>query len=225
MEDLSEDLIVDDIESASNTSDDQVQITPAEVIELMEEAWVNEKFAPEILPHRSEIVDIILDQITTMEENIQKLSSTDFTKSVYQLEVDRLRFLISSYLRTRLEKIEAYVIHILNEESKRVDKGDELYLSEQELKFAKDYSHTMKQYFEKLIKCYPGNQSDAWSDKIIEPNLNSFVFLKSKNRVEGISIEENNPESDLVDFNSGSQMIISYSSISELVKKGEVHLI
>nr|CAH7765396.1 unnamed protein product [Callosobruchus chinensis] len=60
---------------------------------MMEEAWVNEKFAPEILPHKMEVVDCLLGQIAYMEENLQSLACTDFRKSVHQLEVDRLRFL------------------------------------------------------------------------------------------------------------------------------------
>lgn len=220
-----EDLTIDDLDNISTGSDDHVQITPAEVIEMMEEAWTNEKFAPEILPNKSEIVDIILDQITTMEENIKKLNSSDFTKSIYQLEVDRLRFLVSSYLRTRLEKIETYVIHILKEEEKRVERGSEKYLTEQEFEFAKEFSFTMEQYFDKMMRFYPGVPADTWSNKIIQPNNNTFVFLKSKKRIEGVPIDEGNAESDLVDIQDGSRVIISYNSVAELVKNGDVHLI
>nr|CAI5826563.1 unnamed protein product [Callosobruchus analis] len=71
---------------------------------MMEESWVNEKFAPEILPHKMEIVDCLLGQIAYMEENLQSLACADFRKSVHQLEVDRLRFLgmlfIISYIRS-----------------------------------------------------------------------------------------------------------------------------
>ncbi|XP_056645441.1 DNA replication complex GINS protein SLD5 [Diorhabda carinulata] len=214
-----------DIDDVSINSEEQVQITPAEVIELIEEAWINEKFAPEILPHKSEIVEIILDQISNMEENIKNLCSTDFTKIIYQLEVDRLRFLVSSYLRTRLEKIEIHVNHILGEEAKRIDKRSDLYLSHEELKFAKEFSFTMEQYFDKLMRFYPGVPSETWSNQIVEPNNNSFVFLKSKNRVEGVLIDKNATDSDLIDFDTGSQIIISYNSVSDLIKKSDVQLI
>lgn len=214
-----------DIDNVSNSSEDQVQITPAEVIEMTEEAWINEKFAPEILPHKSEVVEIILDQITNMEENLKNLRSTDFTKSIYQLEVDRLRFLVSSYLRTRLEKIEVHVTHILAEEAKRVDKGGDVYLSHQEFEFAKEFSFTMEQYFDKLMRFYPGIPSETWSNQIVEPNNNSFVFLKSKRRVEGVFIDKDAADSDLIDFDAESQIIISYNSVSDLIKKSDVHLI
>lgn len=124
----------------SDNDEEQIEYTPAEVIQILEEAWVNEKFAPEILPHKAEVVDCLLGQISVMEENLQNLSCTDFRKSIYQMEVERLRFLISSYLRTRLEKIEIYVTNILQEEQHRDQRGEELYLSEKELQFAKEFS-------------------------------------------------------------------------------------
>lgn len=138
LHDINEDETVE-----SDGNEEELELTPAEVIQIMEEAWVNEKFAPEILPHKAEIVDCLLGQITFMEENLQHLSATDFRKSIHQLEVDRLRFLVSSYLRTRVEKIETYVTHSLQQEQQRSEQGQDLYLSEQELKFAKEFSKSM----------------------------------------------------------------------------------
>ncbi|KAJ8973532.1 hypothetical protein NQ317_015666 [Molorchus minor] len=134
---------IDDIElniDNPEENDDEGQLTPAEVIELMEEAWINEKFAPEVLPHKLEIVECLLGQISYMEGNLQNLKSSDFKKSIHQLEVDRLRFLVSSYLRTRLEKIETYVTYILQQEQERSEHGKTLYLTKEELQFARDFS-------------------------------------------------------------------------------------
>ncbi|XP_023019795.1 DNA replication complex GINS protein Sld5 [Leptinotarsa decemlineata] len=212
--------------NSDEDDEDHVQLTPAEVIELMEESWSNEKFAPEILPHKFEIVECLLDQITSMEGNIRRLNSTDFRKSIHQLEVDRLRFLVSSYLRTRLEKIECYVTFILKEEAKRQEKGEDMYLSEQEMKFAKDFSRGLEEYFDNVLSFYPGLPAENWSNQIIEPNNHSFVFLKSKKDIEGVIIDDgNDADNDLVDFSTGSRMIISYNSVANLVKNGDVHLI
>ncbi|CAH1962028.1 unnamed protein product [Acanthoscelides obtectus] len=134
---------IEELELSDAESFEEVQLTAAQVIEMMEEAWVNEKFAPEILPHKMEVVDCLLGQIAYMEENLQSLPSTDFKKSIHQLEVDRLRFLVSSYLRTRLEKIETYVTHILKQEQQRHESKEDLYLSKQELKFAKEIAEGM----------------------------------------------------------------------------------
>lgn len=142
------DINLDEINDETLASDDdsedqdQIHLTPAEVIQIVEEAWINEKFAPEILPNKSELVDCLLEQLTFMEENLLNLSCTDFKKSIHQMEVDRLRFLLSSYLRTRLEKIETYVTHILQQEQQRSERGEDLYLSDEELQFAKEFSRS-----------------------------------------------------------------------------------
>lgn len=53
----------------------------------------------------------------------------------------------------------------------------------------------------------------------------SFVFLKSKDNVEGVVIDEDDEESDIADLAAGSQIIISYKSVGNLVKNGVVKLI
>lgn len=132
----------DNLDNEENEETEEVPLTAAEVIELMEEAWRNEKFAPDILPNKSEVVDCLLGQISYMEENLRNLKTADFQKSIHQLEVDRLRFLVSSYLRQRLQKIEAYTFIILRQEEQRLEKNEELYLTNSELEFARSYKES-----------------------------------------------------------------------------------
>ncbi|KAF2884147.1 hypothetical protein ILUMI_22036 [Ignelater luminosus] len=217
----------DDIDINIDDSDsEEIPLTAAEVIERMEEAWLNEKFAPEILPNKSEIVDCLLGQISYMEENLQNLSSNDFQKSLHQMEVDRLRFIITSYLRTRLEKIETYVFSIVKNEEERSENNQLLYLTDNELQFAKAYKGSLEQHFEELLRFWPGLGPDDWKKDPVVPNMSSFVFAKAKSAVEGVMLDEaNDDEEALVDLQSGSQIIISYNSISQLVKNDEVCLI
>ncbi|CAH0557614.1 unnamed protein product [Brassicogethes aeneus] len=219
---LSDDL---DLENAlQDENDEDEQLTPAEVIELMEEAWLNEKFAPEILPHKFDVVECLLGQITYMEDNIQNLESKDFRKTIHQLEVDRLRFLVCSYLRTRIEKIEAYCNHIMKQESERISKGEDQYLTESEFQFLKDFIQSLDSHFEKVTSFTV--VTEDWKSQPVVPNVHSFVFLKSKQEVEGVIIDDGrNDENDLVDLDKGSQLIISYNSVANLIKKGDVHLI
>lgn len=216
-----QDFGLDDI----NTSDTEA-LTASQVIELMESAWLNEKFSPEILPHKTEIVDCLLGQISYMEENLENLESNDFQKSLHQMETYRLRYLVTSYLRIRLEKIEMFNYEILKQEEVREEKNEESYLSAGELQFAKEYKENLEQHFDNVLSFWPGLPPDDWKKEYIKPNLHSFVFLKSKTEIEGVIIDDGNEEDgDLVDFKDGSQMIISYNSVSNLVKKGDVQLI
>ena len=229
------------IDSASDDGD--VNLTAAEVIQLLEEMWLNEKFAPEILPHKKEVVDCLLVQISHMEENLKNITSTDFLKSIHQLEVDRLRFLVCSYLRSRIEKIEKYVFAIVKAEEERLEKNQEAYLTEDELEFARGYKESefwsksksmfnkmvvgIEQHFRNVLDFGPDHlRPDDWKNEVPSPNINSFVFAKSKKDIEGVIIDEGNgEEGDLVDLRTGSQLLISYNSIANLVKNGDVSLI
>lgn len=53
------------------------------------------------------------------------------------------------------------------------------------------------------------------------------MFLRSKANIEGVAINNSNndEEGDMVDFKTGSQMIISYHSVANLLKNDEVQLI
>lgn len=130
-----EELIRED--EASDMQDEQ--LTAAELIETMEEAWINEKFAPEVLPHKYEVVELLLGQIQYFEERVDDLDNKDFQKNIRQMEIDRLRYLISSYLRKRLEKIENFAVTIVKEEEKRLERNEDLYLTPAELEFARNY--------------------------------------------------------------------------------------
>lgn len=56
--------------------------------------------------------------------------------------------------------------------------------------------------------------------------MNSFVFLKAKSDVEGVVIGTGrDQDNEVADLNAGSQMILSYNSVADLVKGGDVRLI
>lgn len=129
------------LEGAIDSDDEEeIQITPTELVNMIEEMWINEKFAPEVLPHKYDVVLCMLDQINCMEGNLETLDNSDFKKNLHKLEVDRLRYMVTSYLRIRLQKIEECVFYILKQEEERTKNGQEPYLSVDELQYAKNYS-------------------------------------------------------------------------------------
>lgn len=81
----------DTIDDNFGIDDDQPVMTAQSALEELENAWLNEKFAPEILPHNYELVEIMLQQIGHMEENIKRLSKNDIRQSVHKMELERIR--------------------------------------------------------------------------------------------------------------------------------------
>ncbi|KAG7200524.1 hypothetical protein KM043_001088 [Ampulex compressa] len=203
--------------------EEEEELTAQSALQAIENAWLNEKFAPEILPHQSDLVDCMLQQISHMEENMKRLQKGDLRIVVHRMELDRIRYVISSYLRIRLEKIERYVVHILSEEANRTP--EECYLTPAELQFAKEYLSSMETLFRTVaLQHMPTNFQAFEVNKLtVKPNMQAHVFLRANQRVSGIILPGTLDEE--IEFEPGSQHIIQYSAVAELVKNGSVQLI
>lgn len=215
--------ILDLIEDDNNQEEEEM--TAHKVLQTIERAWLNEKFSPEILPHQNDYVDCLLEQIKGMEGNLAKLSKSNPKLDLHKLELERIKFVITSYLRTRLKKIECFCVSLLEEEAARSEEN--AYLSPAELKFAKEFAQNTDNHFETILRHMPKlfNTLDR-NKKIIEPNLNSFVFLKCNEHIDSVIIKNTleGQEEEIV-LEDGSQHLMPYSSVAEFVKKGAVQLI
>ncbi|KAF6729366.1 DNA replication complex GINS protein SLD5 [Oryzias melastigma] len=216
-------------DSEINQDDSQEDVmTPAELIAKLEEAWLNEKFSPELQENKSEVVECVMEQLTHMESNLQRVKKGDTKASIHRMEVDRIRFVLTSYLRSRLQKIEKFFPHVLEREKTRAD-GEPSLLSPEEFAFAKEYYDNTEAYLKAVaLKRMPPNlQSIDMLKAVPEPCLDSFVFLRVKEKQENILIE---PETDdqreyVVDLEEGSQHLMRYRTIAPLISSGAVQLI
>lgn len=67
---------------------------------------MNEKMSPELLEHHMEFVDVMLEQLKELEVMIsQAASKADIRVSAHLMEMDRIKYIISDYLRCRLKKV------------------------------------------------------------------------------------------------------------------------
>lgn len=125
------------------------------------------------------MLDLMLGQVSHIEENLKQLDKNDFRFITHKMELERIRYIIASYLRCRLEKIETYTSYILHEEELRKD--DEKRLSEDEAKFAQEYFDSVeKHFFQLAVRHMPSNiHADDKRQRMVKPNLMSHVFLKA----------------------------------------------
>ena len=215
--------VVEVVPATEEVISEEESFTAKSALEAIENAWINEKFAPEILPHRSDLVDCMLEQILHMEANIKRLEKCDIRITIHTMELNRIRFVISCYLRTRLEKIENHVLHILSQDAEA--EFASLYLTPGERKFAQEYLINLENLFRTLaLRHMPANFQKFEVEKFsIKPNLYSHVFIRAKKNLSGIMIP--GTMDDEVDFEAGSQHIIQYNAVAELLKLGDVQLI
>ncbi|KAL0850162.1 hypothetical protein ABMA28_012037 [Loxostege sticticalis] len=214
---------IDDIE----LSEEEEEITAETVLKTLQSAWQNERLAPEILPHHNDMVECMLGQIQHMERNINKLPKTDLRASIHKMELSRIKFIICNYLRTRLNKIEKYCIHIINEERQRMESGTN-YLTPAEFKYAQEYLLNMESHLKNVVlDKMPGNMQTLELNKMaIYPNLQTHVFLKANDTVSGVVLEDLVGDQDEeIDLEEGSQHILQYKPVADLVKTGKVQLV
>ncbi|XP_026764491.1 DNA replication complex GINS protein SLD5 [Galleria mellonella] len=216
-----------DLEDDIEFSNDEEEITADTVLKTLQSAWQNERLAPEILPHRNDMVECMLGQIQHMERNINKLPKTDLRASIHKMELSRIKFIICNYLKTRLNKIEKYCIPILNEEKQRIDSGTN-YLTPSEYKYAQEYLLNLESHLKTVVlNKVPNNmQTFEMSKMAVYPNLQTHVFLQANETVNGVVLEDIFGDQDEeIDLEEGSQHILQYKPIADLVKNGKVQLI
>lgn len=215
--------ILDLIEDEEDNN--QEEMTAQKVLQIVEQAWLNEKFSPEILPHQTDYIDCLLEQVNEMEDNLAKLSKTDPKVDLHKLELERIKFVITSYLRTRLKKIECFCVSVLEDETNRSE--EDSYLSPAELKFAKEFVQNADNHFDTILRHLPQFYEKLDKNKkIIEPNLNSFVFLKCNKHIDSVIIKNSlEGQEEEIMLEDGTQHLMPYSSIAEFVKNGSIQLI
>jgi GINS complex subunit 4 len=149
----------------------------------MKQLLGQEKMSPELLPYQHLLVESMCKQISDKERRIQsqplnkKQSSQDlkFYQNINQMEVERVKFILKSYLRARIIKIEKFLIYI-------VEKDKANLLSKAEMDYCWELYEMKKQhlngeFFNKISK----NLNMLADDKDVPDNISksftSFPLL------------------------------------------------
>lgn len=212
------------------TQEDTADVSGAATdVELLKRAWRNEKAAPEILIFQNDLVQRSREQIQLLEEAIEAFAESgtdDLMLSLYRMDLDRTLFLLRSYLRTRLQKIEKYVIYISITE--------ELWnrLSKPEQKFAEKCTDAFQKHLEQsvLSKLPHGYQSmikqaisSEENDMVPVPQLDTFVFCKSRGPIGSFQLDDKGE--DMVNLVADDLYILRYRPIKGLLETAQIDLV
>ncbi|KAK8385875.1 hypothetical protein O3P69_010565 [Scylla paramamosain] len=217
MSDVDEDVVA--------ASDDEEMMTAPEVLQRLEEAWIIERMSPTLERHQTDLVDCMLDQINQMTENLKRCKKQDFRAAVHKMEIDRIRYVLSSYLRVRLEKIERYAHHLLEKDASVKDQS-ETVLSPEEASYAKEYVSSMESHFQKVVLQQMPEIIRGFDavKECVRPNLESYIFLKVKEATPGVLLEDDTGDGrdEEVDLEEGSQYLMRYNTVKDLLQSGAV---
>ncbi|KAK9711294.1 GINS complex subunit [Basidiobolus ranarum] len=198
-------------------------------LHVLTQAWLNEKSAPELLPFQGIIVEDLIELLESQASIANELSTQNvnnaFIAMLYQTEMERVKYLIRSYLRTRLSKIEKDIFYIMKNEEYAGR------LSDAELRYAQMYHDLLESHFRKScldsLPAWMQRLDDRTSDlnrtsnMINPPDLERAVFCRVKENIGEFQLSEN--ASVVLDVNN--IFILRYCTIQNLLAEQKVELI
>jgi len=147
-----------------------------------------------------------------------------FAISFYQMEIDRVKYLLASYLRLRLRKIERLVFHVMGDE----DEFDKL--SSHEATFAGAYLEAVQAHMgESFLQAIPdkfASLTDAGVegvDMVARPKLDGFVFCRVTKDLGEVDMDERGEQVSVL--NEGDTHVLRYRPIRQLVEDGSINLV
>ncbi|KAF9936489.1 GINS complex subunit [Mortierella alpina] len=214
--------------SASREPDrSRTQVDPATFVQHLTQAWINERAAPDLLPYERAVVDGLLSKIEEQTAVIDELDAGNdtsiITSILYQTELERVKFVLRSYLRTRLSKIERFCQFIL------ADPASKRNLSKGELVYAENYSKATTQHFQSsFLNSLPPSlqgQDDVVFDRklsmISQPSLDEAVFCRVVEDIGDYQLDEE----ETVVLEVGQIFIFRYRAVRVLLQRGQIELI
>lgn len=207
------------------TSDSQDQSLINPDYTSLKRAWINESRCPELLPYEGRIVESILKALRSQWSLIsarqaQWTGRESYVRDLLIMEADRAGYVLKSYLRARLFKIQKCARHYLVTSSH--------LLSGPELNFAKNVLQISDEAFQSMfLRHLP--QGDAYfqsldasddpgGDMVRKPKLDRAVFLRVNEPVGAVG-------QDNIELEKDKSYIARYDLVRNLLAEGRINLI
>jgi GINS complex subunit 4 len=181
---------------------------------------MNERLSPELLAFDTQLVEDSTRLLASAEARAKAVGS--WIGDVLQLEVDRVRFMLCEYLRTRLRKIQKFPFWTLS------DRDTSERLSESELVFAGEYVDLVAEHLDhSFLSQVPERHrvlGDDLSVMINAPRLDSHIFIKVLQDI-GPFQDVTLPESGPILLVQDDQILMRYRAIQGLLRQNRVQLL
>ncbi|KAL2023176.1 hypothetical protein VTK56DRAFT_3299 [Thermocarpiscus australiensis] len=220
-----------DIDDILREVDPTFQSVPQERRDLQEltRAWIAERSAPELLPWPANgLFERINSNIKRQIENVEEMTGdmdpkTNFALIVIQTELERYKYIVRSYLRARIAKIDKHTLHYLSTDELRSR------LSEMELAYATRHQALLhNHYLSSFLSSFPPNlqnlnDASGGISMIDAPDLESAVFIRllKDTFVKGRGVDEDGT----LDMRESDIIILRWSDAKPLVEAGSAELV
>jgi GINS complex subunit 4 len=166
----------------------------------------------------------IKQQIEKVEEMTGDMDpKTNFALIVIQTELERYKYLVRSYLRARMAKIDRHTLHYLSTDELRAR------LSEMELAYATRHQALLhNHYLSSFLSSFPPNlqnlnDASAGISMIETPDLECAVFIRllKDTFVEGRGVDSDGS----LDMRESDIVILRWADAKPLVEVGSAELV
>ncbi|THV03908.1 GINS complex, Sld5 component [Dendrothele bispora CBS 962.96] len=191
--------------------------------------WMNERHAPDILPAQEELLASLLDHIRRQSEAVQLLRGEPSTSEedhirimLVQTEVERVKFIVRSYVRTRLFKIEKFARFIMTnpEIQARITTAERAHAS-------RHANLTDKHFHFSVLQSLPETQSHLDDTPIFmppmvtQPDESVPVFVHALRECGPINF----PDGSSLNMTPGYISLMPFASAKALLNRGDVELV
>ncbi|ETW76655.1 hypothetical protein HETIRDRAFT_327861 [Heterobasidion irregulare TC 32-1] len=191
--------------------------------------WVNERHAPDILPGQENLLASLLDHIRRQSNTVSLLRSDPdsseeehFRIMLAQTEIERVKFIVRSYLRTRLYKIERYARYIA------ITPEIQTRLSQTELNHIKSFSDLTERHFHSsVLQSLPEHQqglndSTVFTPPMIpEPDKSRAVFVHAREECPPVRL----PDGTTLQIQKNQIVLTPYIVVEQLLASGNLELV
>uniref|UniRef100_A0A915M249 DNA replication complex GINS protein SLD5 n=1 Tax=Meloidogyne javanica TaxID=6303 RepID=A0A915M249_MELJA len=230
------DVIENNVLESDESEGSEEYLTPADA--KLTQAFLNESASPKLLPEKLDLVDKMLLQKNLIERIMERNpNKKSLACSLHKMELCRIEYLINSYLRLRLQKIEQNPAQSLQDHSERLKNALAKYkagnvdfslqaelLDVRELKFAQKLLQTNSTLFEdSFLKQIPASMK--WLP-IVSNNSetdSTRVFIE----LEDIPIPNMaDPNSEIfLRLEQGSRHFVPFNCIKHLLERSDICLL
>ncbi|KAF5375876.1 hypothetical protein D9615_008249 [Tricholomella constricta] len=191
--------------------------------------WTNERNCPDILPAQEELLVNILDHIRRQSQTVQLLREDASTSEdehvrimLAQTEMERVKFIVRSYIRTRHYKIDRYARFITTnaEVQTRLTAGERDHASR--------YANILDRHLYKcVLQSLPPAQAHLDDtaafvpSMITQPDKTRPVFAHARQDCPPIRL----PDGTALEMQKGHISLVPYHTVEQFVVRGEVELV
>lgn len=224
--------------------EDDIEIDQnVKLYETLKRAWNDEKNAPILLKFKSTEVANFQSLLASREREIEALENAAnesgdgnemLLSAIGREELNRAKYVLRSYLRTRIKKIQQFPVHVLqqwkekNPEETDVISGKELAFTVELVKAYEEHAKSvlanfpLPEYQSAFMEFGDDKNEDEELTMVSHPNeANKMVFIRILEDVGLLKYDDGTDEGDAVDLKKGMILFCKFKQFKGLLETSE----